>query len=257
MTAADEHDPERNTVPTDESSLAMARVVAVCGSERRGGNTDLVLEHAAVRLRQHRIEVTRICLRDKRILGGCGPCGDCNTRNSKCRVGDDVASIVAAMSAADGIIYATPVHAFGMSSLMQAFLERAGVGHLRFERPLANRVAAVIVTGRRYNHDLVHTQLVSNILLNRMILAGSGFPALVLGGRPGAALDDLEGLAAVDATLDRMVGMIQFLGDARAAGVDMRLLQGATPNERVHVRAGSHAHAPEIAHAHERWERVH
>ncbi|MBY8854394.1 NAD(P)H-dependent oxidoreductase, partial [Saccharothrix sp. MB29] len=84
-------------------------------------------------------------------------------------------------------------HGFGTSALMQAFIERSGVGYLRFERPLTNKVAGVIVTGRRYAHTEVYNHLVTNVLLNRMVLIGSGFPAIVYGNQPGDAQYDDEG----------------------------------------------------------------
>jgi multimeric flavodoxin WrbA len=115
------------------------------------------------------------------------------------------------MTAADGIVYVAPVHAFGLAHPMQIFLERAGVGYLRFRRPLANKVGGVVVVGRRYSHAQVHAQLVNNVLLNRMILVGSGYPVLFAGGAPGQALEDQEALAALTCLLDRMVSMIGLL----------------------------------------------
>lgn len=122
---------------------------------------------------------------------------------------DDVHSIVQAMLDADGIIYAFPVHAFGVNSLMQTFLERAGVGYLRFERPLNGKLASVFVTGRRYSHELAWAQIVQNIMLNKMILVGSGFPAVIRndGKTNGDKIMDPEGCTSVRETLEKMVEM--------------------------------------------------
>lgn len=161
-----------------------ATFVAINGSERIGGNTGDVLNHIAERCALRGVRVSVINLGDQQIAG-CGACGDCNTRVSTCDVLDDVPGIIKHMVAADGIIYASPVHGFGLSSLMQRFVERAGVGYLRFTRPLTNKVAGVVVTGRRYAHGEVHAQLINNVLLNRMLLAGSGFPAIIHAGARG------------------------------------------------------------------------
>ncbi|WP_197713086.1 hypothetical protein [Polynucleobacter necessarius] len=42
-----------------------------------------------------------------------------------------------------------------------------------------------------------------NIMLNKMIVAGSGFPALFL-GMLGGVLDNAEALEALDQTIERM-----------------------------------------------------
>lgn len=195
-------------------SSARYRIVAIHGSERREGNTLDVLEHAAKVLASRSVDLEIIKLADLR-MSPCGPCGDCNSRTVACAVPDDVAGVVERMTQADGVIYAAPVHGFGTSALMQAFLERSGVGYMRFDRPLTNKVGGVIVTGRRYAHTEVHSHLVTNVMLNRMILVGSGFPAIVYGNQPGDALHDDEGLQMLDRMLHRMADMIALLDEHR------------------------------------------
>lgn len=206
----------------------------ICGSERANGNTEQVAAHMAglmdglgcttgvIRLREHRIET-------------CGACGECNMRSDPCAANDDMPLIVQRLQAADGIVYAAPVHGYGMAHPMQIFIERAGVGYLRFKRPLANKVAGAVVTGRRYAHEPVFNQLVNNILLNRMILVGSGYPATVRGGAPGVALQDSEGLEAVRSLAFRMVGMARLLKTIPADEL-LRFLSPETTNERTPVR---------------------
>jgi multimeric flavodoxin WrbA len=122
---------------------------------------------------------------------------------------DDIPKIVDQMLEADAIIYALPVHAFGINSLMQTFLERAGVGYLRFRRPLEGKLAAVIVTGRRYSHEMAWSQVALNIMLNKMILVGSGFPAVIKndGKNLRNLLLDEEGLLSVEESMDKLIQM--------------------------------------------------
>lgn len=121
-----------------------------------------------------------------------------------CGVVDDMPDILADMQAADGIIYMPVMHAFGTNSKFQIFLERAGYGYLRpLDRPLKDKIAAIIVVGRRYGHTAVFSQIMLNIMLNKMIMAGSGFPALFM-GMLGDAMQDEEALEALGQTIDRM-----------------------------------------------------
>jgi multimeric flavodoxin WrbA len=185
-------------------------ILGISGSERAGGNTDLALQYTGELVRKRGAEFQTLYLREHRI-SPCSPCGDCNNRTSRCAVRDDMPAIIDRMRQADGIVYAAPVHGFGLAHLMQIFIERAGVGFLRFERPLANKVGGVIVTARRYSDASVHHQLVDNLLLNRMILVGSGFPALLRNTAQEPGLNDPEGVDALERMAHRMVDMVQLL----------------------------------------------
>lgn len=191
-------------------------VLAINGSERADGDTAEVLGHCAQQFARNNITMEIISLATASMVP-CGPCGDCNTRLERCTLDDDVVGIVDRLSRADGVIYATPVHGFGTASLMQTFLERAGVGHLRFERPLANKVGAAVVVARRYAHDAVIAQLTHNMLLNRMIVPGSGFPAVLRTEHGMSPLADTEGLVAVDAMVDRVSQIVHLLRSVDSA----------------------------------------
>lgn len=205
------------------------KLLALQGSERTAGLTAAVLDLAREHLGQRGHELEIVALADL-DLRPCGQCGDCNSLPYPCNVDDDVASVVRRMMQADGIIYAAPAHGFGTASKMQTFVERAGVGYLRFDRPLTNKVAGVIVTGRRYNLGAVHDQLVNNVLLNRMILVGSGFPVLFeeLSGVRGQTRP--EAVKALYSMLDRMVDMGELLAHGAQKGL---ALQNPASTERV------------------------
>jgi multimeric flavodoxin WrbA len=114
---------------------------------------------------------------------------------------------------------------------MQVFIEKAGVGHMRFNRPLANKLGGVVVVGRRYSQMAVYEQITSNLLLNRMIIVGSGFPAVLNGGEPGSVLKDTEGVASVIAMVDRMIDF------HRTAGAQSSAVPTRSANERTAILA--------------------
>ncbi|MBM7803485.1 multimeric flavodoxin WrbA [Curtobacterium luteum] len=209
-------------------------MLAVNGSERADGDTAQVLGHCTGRFAANGValEIVTLAKVSMSPCGPCGPCGDCNTRMERCLVDDDVRSIVDRLERVDGVIYATPVHGFGTASLMQTFLERAGVGHLRFRRPLANKVGGAVVVARRYAHDAVIAQLTQNMLLNRMIVPGSGFPAVLRTENDRSPLADAEGLVALNAMVDRVSNLIHLL-----RSVDLRQLESGTRNEREALAA--------------------
>ncbi|PRH80109.1 NADPH-dependent FMN reductase [Streptomyces solincola] len=207
------------------------KILAINGSERDGNTAD-VLRHAAATAELRGVEFETVDLRNT-WMERCGPCGDCNDRPVACSLADGVPGIVRKMVEADGIVFAAPVHGFGTASLMQTFIERAGVGYLRFDRPLSNKVAGVISVARRYSAGEVWSQLTVNALLNRMIVVGSGFPATVHALHRGDAVKDDEGLKNVARMIDRMVDMIQLLDEHRRLTGRDDLLPAGEVNERV------------------------
>lgn len=205
-------------------------ILAINGSERDGNTAD-VLRHVAKVAAERSVAVEIVSLRDLK-LNPCGPCGNCNDRTTICELRDDVPTVVAKMCEADGIIFGSPVHGFGTASLMQMFIERAGVGYLRFDRPLTNKVAGVIAVARRYSHGEVWAQLTVNALLNRMIIVGSGFPSVVQALHRGEALSDVEGITNVERMVHRMIDLIEVLKEHKElTGAAMRDAQDR--NERV------------------------
>ncbi len=203
----------------------------ITGSSRANGNTERVADYIAQLLAAKAVSSNINRLREFDI-SRCGRCGECNTRQSVCAHQDDMPAIIERLISADGIIYMAPVHGYGLAHPMQIFIERAGVGYLRFTRPLANKVAGCVITGRRYGHVSVFNQIANNILLNRMILVGSGYPAVLQGGTPGKALEDEEGLQSVRDLIGRMVGMAQLLSSIPPAEIQT-YLSPQTANERV------------------------
>ena len=127
------------------------------------------------------------------------------------------------MARADAILYLPVMHAYGTNSRFQAFLERVGYGFLRpRERPLRDKLAAVAVVGRRYGHTAVFSQVVLNVLLNKMVLVGSGFPATF----NTQLVQDTEAEQALRETLDRLLEHFQKLNAHPRQGAErLRLLK--------------------------------
>ncbi|MGW4381394.1 flavodoxin family protein [Kitasatospora sp. NPDC004531] len=199
---------------TEHGAAAPIRILAINGSERKDGNNTLILDHARQLLAPRGVEIDVVRLWDLEMTP-CGPCGDCNFRTTPCEVRDDVAGVVDRMAEADGILYTTPIHGYTAAPLMPAFIERSGTGYLRFDRRLTNKVAGVIVTGRRYGHVETYANLITNVLLNRMIVAGFGFPSVLFGNERGEVLQDEEGMEMTNRMLHRMVDLITVLREHR------------------------------------------
>jgi multimeric flavodoxin WrbA len=177
------------------------RISVLVGSARKNGLSSQVCDLLRQQFNSRNSSGHFIYLAEKNIEF-CDADNLCE--QSPCRITDDMPIIIRDLQASDGIIYMPVMHAYGTNSKFQAFLERAGYGYLRpMDRPLKDKIASIIVVGRRYGHTAAYGQIVLNIMLNKMIMAGSGFPTLFM-GMLGDALNDSEALDSLEQTIDRM-----------------------------------------------------
>lgn len=187
-------------------SKEQVNLLFIFGAHRKDGNSRKILEIIKTNPDFPRIKVSSVFLSDKKILF-CKSCYQCTT-NTECTLNDDVKPIVEMMKQADIIVYVPVIYAFSTNSMFQTFLERAGYGFLRpQERPLRDKLAMVVVVGRRYAHTSVATQIMLNILLNEMVIVGSGFLPLMygLGDFPGDINLDGEGIESFHKNLSRTI----------------------------------------------------
>ncbi|AKT33626.1 flavodoxin family protein [Pseudomonas syringae pv. actinidiae] len=173
------------------------KLTVIVGSSRPCG----VSARVVALVRRHlggQAEVEEIWLKDYRIEY-CDADNACAAED--CAVQDDVEPLVTRIASADALLYLPVMHAYGLNSRFQAFLERMGYGFMRpRERPLRDKLAAIAVVGRRYGHTAVFSQVVLNVLLNKMILVGSGFPPCF----QTQLAHDPEAEQALRETLDRL-----------------------------------------------------
>ena len=117
------------------------KVLGIMGSPRKGGNTDILLDIALREIRKKGEKISKISLGGKRIA----PCKGflkC-TKHGRCVINDDMQEICEEMVESDGIIWATPVYFWSMSSHTKVVMDRTYC--LMFPKlRLANKVGGLI-----------------------------------------------------------------------------------------------------------------
>ena len=98
------------------------KVLALNGSPRRGGNTELLLEEALKGVREKGGEVTLYHL-NTLSLTPCQQCGACDDSGS-CIIADDMQSVHRDILTADRIIVASPIFFFSVSAQTKIVIER-------------------------------------------------------------------------------------------------------------------------------------
>ncbi|NIS62432.1 MAG: flavodoxin family protein [Proteobacteria bacterium] len=98
------------------------RILGICGSPRRGGNTDVLLKEALKGAEEAGAEVEEIFLRDKTI----SPCLEiygCK-EDGRCVIEDDFHEVAEKMIGADALILASPIFFYSVSAHTKMLMDR-------------------------------------------------------------------------------------------------------------------------------------
>ena len=98
-------------------------VVALCGSPRRGGNTDLMTDAFREGAEAEGAQVEKIFLDDLQIRP-IGPVGDVWEEREDVHADDDAREVLGKMAAADIVVFASPVYWQGVSAQMKCLIDR-------------------------------------------------------------------------------------------------------------------------------------
>lgn len=198
-----------NTQPTENIMYALA----VNGSPRKGGNTEILLNTALEPLQEAGWETEFVQVGGKAIRG-CLACGKCReTQNMQCIQGKDIFNeIMEKMVRADALILGSPTYFTDVSAEMKALLDRSGYVALANGRIFRGKIGAAVVAVRRAGATHVYDTINHMFLMNQMIIPGSTYWNLGIGRDKGEVRDDAEGLT----NMKNLGETIQWLGQAIA-----------------------------------------
>ncbi|MDP6783519.1 MAG: flavodoxin family protein, partial [Dehalococcoidia bacterium] len=170
------------------ASRPRIKLLALCGSQGRDPLLLDMIEHAFEGARESGEVDTRVVeLSDKR-LRHCVQCEECMSRRKRrdgtireelqdCTIKDDLQAIHTGMVEADGIIWASPAHALGVSTKLRIVVDRSRwlvhQGNMRWKAASALSVAAEPMTGQ----ETVLRQMGTMIRALQMTQVGPGYGA--------------------------------------------------------------------------------
>ncbi|MDD4094531.1 MAG: flavodoxin family protein [Methanothrix sp.] len=97
-------------------------VVGICGSPRKAGNTEFLLNEALAAALERGFDTERILLSEMKI-DFCNDCGGCS-KGKACPKEDDMSHILQVLERADGIIVASPVYFGSVTAQLKALFDR-------------------------------------------------------------------------------------------------------------------------------------
>jgi len=99
------------------------KVLALIGSPRKGGNTDIVVQRILQGCQKSGHTCEKLYLYDCEI-SPCVDCRRCKTDDFRCAIKDGMQVIYPKMAAADAIIFGTPIYWYGPTGKMKLLIDR-------------------------------------------------------------------------------------------------------------------------------------
>lgn len=191
--------------------------LAVNGSPRKGGNTEILLNKTLEPLAEAGWETELFQLGGKKIRG-CMACYKCfENKDMKCAVDNDKFNeVVEKMHRADAIILGSPTYFCSVSAELKALIDRSGLVAIANGEAFAGKIGAAVVAQRRGGATNVYDSINKMYQMSQMILPGSTYWNFGVGRQKGEVLEDKEGLT----NMNHLGRTIDWLGKARAAMTD-------------------------------------
>ena len=98
-----------------------AKVLILSGSPRKNGNTEILCERFAAGARDagNEVEVLRVCGLDIHYCTGCDSC----VKTGRCVHRDDMEAVREKMTAADVLVFSSPVYFYTISAQMKTLID--------------------------------------------------------------------------------------------------------------------------------------
>ncbi|MDD5084966.1 MAG: flavodoxin family protein [Candidatus Omnitrophica bacterium] len=106
------------------------RVLAICGSPRKRGNSDYLLDEALKALEVYRVPYEKIYIADHAIYP-CNACYGC-LKNGRCIIRDDFAKIYAKIEKCTHLLIAAPIFFYSVPAQLKAFIDRFQALYVRY-----------------------------------------------------------------------------------------------------------------------------
>ncbi|MGB5322433.1 flavodoxin family protein, partial [Lutimonas sp.] len=170
--------------------------LAISGSPRKGGNTELLLKEVLTELKDAGWE-TELEKVGGTAIRGCIACEECfENKDNKCSIEKDKFNdIFSKMLKADAMVLGSPTYFAAVSADLKALIERAGYVAFANNHAFSGKIGAAVVAVRRGGATHVYDTINHMFQMSRMIIPCSTYWNMGFGLNKGEVLKDEEGLA--------------------------------------------------------------
>lgn len=170
--------------------------LAINGSPRKGGNTEVLLQEVLGELNAAGWETEMVKVGGTDIRG-CLACGKCFEKqdNTCIQTKDSFNDIYAKMLKADAIIIGSPVYFAAIGADVKALIERAGYVAFANNKAFAGKIGAAVAAVRRGGATHTFDTINHMFQMSQMILPGSTYWNMGFGLNKQEVREDQEGMA--------------------------------------------------------------
>ena len=171
------------------------KAIAINGSPRSGGNTEIMLKKVLEPLEAAGWSTEYLQIGEKPVRG-CLACMKCvEKQNGRCIIeGDVINDYLEKMFAADAIILGSPTYFADVTSELKALIDRAGFVALANGGAFSGKIGAAVVAVRRGGATHVFDTINHMFLTSSMIVPGSLYWNLGVGTDKGDVSGDDEAM---------------------------------------------------------------
>ncbi|HCC70237.1 MAG TPA: flavodoxin family protein [Bacteroidales bacterium] len=186
------------------------KVLAINGSPRKEGNTEILIREVLKVLEQNGIKSELIQIGGKKV-NSCIACMKCkNEKDGLCHKKNDLLNkVISRMVQADGIIIGSPVYFSDITTETKALIDVAGYALRAAGNPLKRKVGAAVVAVRRAGGMPTFDSINHFFLINEMIIPGSSYWNIGIGREKGDVLNDKEGIKTMQTLGENMAWLLK------------------------------------------------
>jgi multimeric flavodoxin WrbA len=170
--------------------------LAINGSPRKGGNTELLLRAVLSELKNAgwKTELVKV---GGTVIRGCIACEKCfKNKDNRCSVKKDLFNdIFSKMLKAHAVILGSPTYFAAVAADLKALIERAGYVAYANDHAFAGKIGAAVVAVRRGGATHAFDTINHMFQMSRMIIPCSTYWNMGFGLDKGEVSEDQEGLA--------------------------------------------------------------
>ena len=189
-------------------------VVLINGGQHPHGCTDRALREIAASLEKNGI-ASRIEWLGNAAISGCRACGAC-AKLGRCAIDDKVNELAPLLSAADGVVFGTPVHYAAASGAITSFMDRL---FYAYGKALAGKPACAIASCRRGGASATFDQLNKYFSINSMPIVSGQYWNMVHGTSAAEVERDEEGLQIMRSLGNNMAWLLFCIEAGKRAGI--------------------------------------
>lgn len=188
------------------------KVLMICGSPRKGGNTETALREMEKVFAEENIE-TEILSVGTDDIRGCIACGRC-AGLGRCAFGDIVNEAAEKLRASDGLVIASPVYFASANGSLISLLDRL---FYSIDVDLTMKVGASVAVARRGGITATYDELNKYFAISGMPIASGQYWNGVHGRNIGEAEKDGEGLQSMRTLARNMAFLMKSIALGKEA----------------------------------------